>query len=83
MELTLTILLNVQVCSATEHGTAGCAGMTHLLEGSLLRIVQIIFQTSIQLVQYFFLSSYIPKDIFRTFVPLGGCAQSSGIFAAL
>lgn len=73
MELTLAILLNVQVCSATELGMAGCAGMTHLLEGSLLRIVQIIFQTLIQLVQYFFLSFYLSKDVFRTFMPLSGC----------
>lgn len=53
-ELTIAFLLNVQVCSATGRGTAGCAGMTRLLEESLLRIVRIIFQTLIQLVRYFF-----------------------------
>lgn len=72
VELNTAFLLNVQVCSATEPGTAGCAGMTRLLEESLLRIVRIIFQTLIQLVQYFFLSSYLLKEVFETFVPLSG-----------
>lgn len=71
-ELTTAFLFNVQVCSATEHGTGGCAGTTHLLEESLLRIVQIIFQTLIQLVQYYFLSFCLVKGISKTFVPLSG-----------
>lgn len=71
-ELITAFLVNVQVCSATEHGMGGCAGMTRLLEESLLRIVQIIFQTLIQLVQYYFLSSCLLKGISKAFVPLHG-----------
>lgn len=58
-ELTTEFLFNIQVCSATEHGMAGCAGMTLLLAESLLRTAQIIFQTLTQLVRYLILSPYL------------------------
>lgn len=61
-ELTTEFFFNIQVCSATERGMAGCAGTTLLLAESLLRTAQIIFQTSTQLVRYLILSSYLPKE---------------------